>query len=116
MDDVVRALLLLMEHTGAIGQVFNVGSTEEVSILELARLVKRLAASESEVCFFPYDEAYAVGFEDMPRRLPDISKIQRLLGFRPTHDLERIVDDVIAHEREPAGQMRRPWAVPVGGR
>src|SRR5579864_6113647 len=82
--DVVGALVALLDHPGAVGQVFNVGSAEEVTIAELARRVRRLAESPSEVVFVPYDQAYEPGFEDMPRRVPDTGKVRDLVGFRPT--------------------------------
>ncbi|HEV7377302.1 MAG TPA: hypothetical protein VGN95_21475, partial [Pyrinomonadaceae bacterium] len=76
-------------------QVFNIGSSEEVTILELAGRIKELTNSESEIAFMPYDEAYEEGFEDMPRRVPDISKVGALIGFRPEMTLEGILQSVI---------------------
>ena len=99
VEDAVRALIGLGEHTDATGQVYNVGSDEEVTILALAERVKKFSGSDSRIIFIPYDEAYEEGFEDMARRVPDTSKIQRLLGFRPEHDLETILAGVIAWER-----------------
>ena len=95
--DVVKALVGLAEHPRAVGEVFNIGNPEEVTILELARTIKAMTDSESEIVFIPYDQAYEVGFEDMERRVPDISKIQALLGYRPTRSLRDILSDVIAH-------------------
>ena len=99
--DVVRAVEALAGHAGAVGQVFNVGSTEEISILQLARRVIQLTGSRSEIVHVPYAQAYEEGFEDFRRRAPDISKIERLTGFRPQHGLDdtlqRIIDDVRAH-------------------
>jgi UDP-glucose 4-epimerase len=106
--DVVGALTKLVDEPAAVGEVFNIGSTEEVSILELANMVKRLAASSSEIVFVPYNEAYAEGFEDMPRRVPDTSKIHTLVGFRPTHSLEDIVRSVIEYQRGTPGTVRVP--------
>jgi len=97
--DVVGALIKLMDHPEAVGQVFNIGSDEEVSIGELAELVKVLTGSPSDIVLVPYHEAYEEGFEDMPRRVPDLSKIGRLVGYRPTRSLERILEDVIASFR-----------------
>jgi UDP-glucose 4-epimerase len=97
--DVVTALADLMSRNDAYGEVFNVGSTEEISILELAECVREAAGSDSEIVFVPYDEAYEEGFEDMRRRLPDIGKLQRLLGWQPTRGLSEILTDVIEHER-----------------
>jgi len=97
VGDVVGALVSLMEKEEATGQVFNVGSNEEVSIMELAERVKELTASDSEIVTVPYDEAYEEGFEDMPRRVPDISKVSALTGFRPTMPLDGILQTVIEY-------------------
>jgi UDP-glucose 4-epimerase len=95
VGDVVGALIKLMDHGEAVGQVFNIGSTEEVTIFELAKRVKELTNSKSEITFVPYDEAYEEGFEDMPRRVPDTSKINALVGFRPRITLDGILQSVI---------------------
>lgn len=97
--DVVGALAALIEHPKAVGEVFNIGSTEEVSILTLANRVKELSGSSSEIQFVPYEAAYEAGFEDMRRRVPDISKIQGLIGYKPTRTLDDILRDVIAFYR-----------------
>lgn len=99
VKDSVRALAGLMVCEGAVGGVFNVGSTQEVSIFGLAERVKELAQSKSEITLIPYDEAYEEGFEDMPRRVPDLSKTKGLIGYSPTLSLDDIINDVIAHER-----------------
>src|SRR5918912_2606100 len=83
VGDVVGALVALMEHPEAVGEVFNIRSNEEVTILEVAERVKELTRSDSEIVFVPYAEAYEEGFEDMPRRVPDISKVNQLVGFKP---------------------------------
>ncbi|HEX8887749.1 MAG TPA: GDP-mannose 4,6-dehydratase [Pyrinomonadaceae bacterium] len=95
VGDVVGALVKLMDHPDAVGQVFNIGSNEEVTILELAERIKKLTSSESEITFVPYDEAYEEGFEDMPRRVPDISKVNQLVGFSPQMTLDGILKSVI---------------------
>ena len=95
--DVVGALINLMERDEAVGEVFNIGSNEEVSIMELARRVRELTGSNSEIVTVPYDEAYEEGFEDMPRRVPDISKVGALTGFRPTVTLDQILQSVIEY-------------------
>jgi UDP-glucose 4-epimerase len=95
VGDVVGALVKLMETEGAVGQVFNIGSSEEVTILELAKRVKELTNSQSEITFVPYDEAYEEGFEDMPRRVPDTTKINNLVGFHPRMSLDGILQSVI---------------------
>lgn len=97
VGDVVRALMELMEKAGTIGEVFNIGSCEEVTIHDLAVLVKRLTRSSSEILKIPYTQAYQPGFEDMLRRVPDISKIHKFIGFRPTLRLEEIVEQVIMY-------------------
>jgi len=98
VGDVVEALIKLMEHPEAVGQVFNIGSSEEVTILEVAQRVKELTHSSSEIVFVPYDEAYEEGFEDMPRRVPDISKVSRLVGFRPQMNLDGILETVVNYQ------------------
>jgi UDP-glucose 4-epimerase len=94
VSDVVRALIALMRLPEAYGQVFNVGSDAEIKILELARQVKKTTRSSSEIVFIPYDEAYEQGFEDMRRRVPDLSKIGALIGWQPQIGLERILEEV----------------------
>jgi UDP-glucose 4-epimerase len=94
----VGALIKLMESNNAVGQVFNIGSNQEISILELAKRVKHLTQSDSDIVFVPYDEAYEEGFEDMPRRVPDIAKISELVGFRPDMSLDGILESVIDYQ------------------
>jgi len=106
--DVVGAIIALAEHPGAVGQVFNVGSAEEVSILGLAERIRELTHSAAAIEFVPYDEAYEDGFEDMQRRVPDLSKIQALIGYQPTYSLDEILASVIEHEVA----MRPQRAVP----
>ena len=95
VGDVVGALMKLMDDPKAVGEVFNVGSNVEISIMGLAKKVKELTNSESEIVLVPYDEAYEEGFEDMPRRVPDISKVSKQVGFQPQLDLEGILKSVI---------------------
>jgi UDP-glucose 4-epimerase len=95
VGDVVGALIKLMDHADSVGQVYNIGSTEEISIAKLAEKIKELTKSDSEIVFVPYDEAYEEGFEDMPRRVPDTSKIKQLVGFEPKMKLEGILQSVI---------------------
>ncbi len=97
IGDIVEALVGVMDHPDAVGEVYNIGSTEEVSMLTLAERVKQLTESESEIALVPYDEAYIAGFEDMPRRIPDITKIHNLLGYKPKMDLDGILREVIAY-------------------
>jgi UDP-glucose 4-epimerase len=100
VGDVVGALVKLMDHEDAVGQVFNIGSNQEVSITQLAERIKTLTGSESEIVYVPYSEAYEAGFEDMPRRVPDITKIHQLVGFEPRVDLDGILRQVIAYHSE----------------
>lgn len=100
--DVTGAVARLANHPEAVGQVFNIGSTEEVTILELARRVIAATASQSEINFVPYDEAYAPGFEDMRRRVPSIEKVRRLIGYQPRHTLAETLQRIIASERAAA--------------
>ncbi len=97
--DVIRALLALVETPTAIGEVVNIGSEEEVTIRRLAELVKEATQSPSDIVLVPYTEAYAEGFEDMQRRVPDVRKLERLVGFRPQTPLEDVVRDVVADHR-----------------
>jgi UDP-glucose 4-epimerase len=100
VGDVVEAMIRLIQEPRAYGEVFNVGHTEDISIYELARLVKEITGSNSDIVFIPYEQAYEEGFEDLPRRLPDISKIQALIGYRPTLTLREMLERIIAYERE----------------
>src|ERR671927_761251 len=97
VKDVVGALVGLMDRDESVGEVFNIGSNEEVSIMQLAERVKELTGSKSEIVTVPYDEAYEEGFEDMPRRVPDITKVSALTGFRPTVTLDEILQSVIEY-------------------
>jgi UDP-glucose 4-epimerase len=98
VGDVVGALIKLMDHPNAVGQVFNIGSNVEISILDLAERVKKITQSDSEIVFVPYDQAYEEGFEDMPRRIPDISKVSDLVGFRPEMSLDGILESVVDYQ------------------
>ena len=98
--DVVDALVKLAQEPRAIGEVFNVGNTEEVTIRDLAERVKQNTGSSSPVQLVPYDEAYEAGFEDMPRRVPDISKVGRLIGYQPRLGLDEIICRVVEHFRK----------------
>jgi UDP-glucose 4-epimerase len=98
--DVVRAATQLAWEPAAIGQVFNVGATEEITIEDLAKRVIVLTRSQSEIQFIPYDQAYAPGFEDMRRRVPSIEKISRLTGYQPSYTLDEMLESVISYERD----------------
>lgn len=95
VGDVVGALIKLLDTSNSVGQVYNIGSSEEISIVKLAEKIKELTNSDSEIVFVPYDEAYEEGFEDMPRRVPDTSKIKQLVGFEPKMKLEGILQSVV---------------------
>ncbi len=97
--DVVRAIVGLADEPSVVGGVFNIGSTEEVTIEALARRIVSLTGSSSEIVFIPYDQAYEVGFEDMRRRVPDIGKIRDLIGWEPCVDLDGILNSVIDYYR-----------------
>jgi UDP-glucose 4-epimerase len=100
VGDVVGALVKLMDHDDAVGHVFNIGSNQEISIAALAQRIKDLTGSSSEITYIPYSEAYEEGFEDMPRRVPDISKIHGLVGFEPKTDLDGILQQVIEYHSQ----------------
>jgi UDP-glucose 4-epimerase len=100
VGDVVRAMVALMDEPAAIGHVFNIGHGVEISINALAERVRALTASPSEIVHIPYDKAYESGFEDMPRRVPDTTKLQSLIGFRPTVELDEILTRVIESFRQ----------------
>jgi UDP-glucose 4-epimerase len=105
VGDVVAALVALSEHDGAYGEVFNIGHTKDIPIRDLALLVKQMTKSASPIVFVPYEEAYEKGFEDMPRRLPDISKIEALIGYRPKLELPEMLEHIIAYYRERLGRL-----------
>jgi len=103
VGDAVNAIIRLAESPEATGQVFNIGHQKEISINELAALIKELTGSNSEISLIPYEEAYAEGFEDMRRRLPDISKISQVLGYQPSLDLPEILERIISYHKEEMG-------------
>jgi UDP-glucose 4-epimerase len=98
VSDVVDALVRLAEHDGAVGQVVNIGNDrEEVTMLDLAERVKARTQSKSEIVLVPYDKAYEAGFEDMPRRVPDLGKVRALIGYEPKVHLDEILDRVVSY-------------------
>lgn len=101
--DVVEALTRLTSNAAAVGEIFNVGTDQEISIVDLAEEVKRLTGSSSPIVKVPYDEAYSRGFEDMVRRVPSVRKLEQVIGYRPETPLEDIITDVIAEKREALG-------------
>jgi UDP-glucose 4-epimerase len=99
VEDVVEALNMLMHTEKSIGEIFNVGNNEEVSIEELAERIRRMSESRSEIVHIPYSQAYEEGFEDMYRRVPSLEKIGRCIGYRPKTSLDEIIDKVVSFER-----------------
>ncbi len=99
VGDVVRALVDLMNNTAAYGKVFNVGGTQEISMTELAQKVIDITGSDSKIRYLTYEEAYEEGFEDMQRRVPDITRARNLVGFDPTVDLDEIIRRVVEAHR-----------------
>jgi len=116
VNDAVEGLLRLVETKQALNEVFNIGSTEEVSILQLAERVRDQAGSSSEIRRIPYAEAYAAGFEDMMRRVPDVSKLERVTGFRPRTPLSQIIADVVEDQRGRLNGVAGEWRLPAGSR
>jgi len=99
VKDVVGALTKIIGNPNALGQVFNIGSQEEISMEDLAKKIIEITASGSKIVYIPYEKAYEEGFEDMERRVPDTSKIYDLIGFKPTTDLKGIIQDVVNYTR-----------------
>jgi UDP-glucose 4-epimerase len=99
VSDVVEALIAVAEHPQAVGEVYNIGSDHEISMLDLAERIKYITESASNIVFVPYDEAYEAGFEDMMRRVPDISKIRALIGYQPKIDLDSMLASIIDYHR-----------------
>jgi len=95
--DVVDAIVKLMDHPEAVGEAFNIGSAEEISIKGLAEKVKQITESKSEIIYVPYEKAYGMGFEDMKRRTPDITKIQQMIDYKPSLNLDAIIEKVVEY-------------------
>ena len=100
VGDVVRAMVALINEPRAVGQVFNIGNGHEITIGDLAAKIKAMTGSRSEIVTIPYDQAYEAGFEDMPRRVPDNSRIRALVGYEPTVQLDETLQRVIEHFRQ----------------
>src|SRR3990167_4883540 len=107
VKDAVDGMTRLMEHPQAVGNVFNIGSQEEVSIEQLAKEIIKITKSKSKIEYIPYEKAYEEGFEDMQRRVPDTAKINKLIGFKPTYDLSEIIKDIVRHIKKNAKAPRR---------
>ncbi len=99
VGDVVRGVLGLIDEPKAVGEIFNIGGETEISINELAARIRALTGSSSPIVHIPYENAYMEGFEDMERRVPDITKIRTLIGYKNTHDLDSILAKVVEYER-----------------
>ncbi|MCX6550973.1 MAG: GDP-mannose 4,6-dehydratase, partial [Acidobacteria bacterium] len=99
VGDVVAALAALVQTPAAVGEVFNIGNNQEISIRALAEKIKATTGSPSEIVTVPYDEAYEAGFEDMARRIPDLTKIHRAIGYVPSVQIDRIIAEVIEYQR-----------------
>jgi UDP-glucose 4-epimerase len=116
VDDVVRALVALVEAGGFDATILNIGGTDEITIGNLARRVVARAGSSSPIVRIPYDEAYGSGFEDLERRVPDTERVRARIGWRPERTLDDILDDVIANERRGVpvrpGHLARDVALP----
>jgi UDP-glucose 4-epimerase len=95
VGDVLEAMARIARADGVIGEVINIGNDSEISINQLACLIKRVTGSASEIVHLPYDVAYGPGFEDMCRRVPSLKKLERLIGYRPTTPIEAIVESVV---------------------
>jgi UDP-glucose 4-epimerase len=100
VKDVCSSLSQLIERPSAFGHLFNIGSTEETAILGLAEKIVSLTQSKSTIRFVPYEEVYGQGFDDMQRRVPDLTKIKEEIGFKPSYNLDQILTDVIGHEKK----------------
>ena len=100
VKDVVRALIDLAREEQAVGAIFNIGSSSQVTILELAQIIKEMTGSSSEIICVPHASAYGEGVDDVARRLPDVTKMRSLLGYQPDRELRDILEDAIAYENE----------------
>lgn len=118
VHDAVEAVIRLVDSGKAVGEVVNVGSDQEITIEQLAQFVKERAESTSEIVYFPYDEAYEPGFEDMLRRVPSLKKLFMITRFSPKTSLQAIIDSVITHfkdKRKPLGEVAAPLFLPTAG-
>ncbi len=97
VKDVIKAIILLIHNTKCYGEIFNIGSEEEISILNLAKKIREKTNSDAKIVFIDYAKAYGEGFEDLGKRVPDIRKIKKFVGFQPEHKLEQILEEVIGY-------------------
>lgn len=112
VGDVVRAMVALAEHPAAVGEIYNIGSDQEITINALAQLVQEMTGHRSAPIHIPHDQVYGEDFEDMPRRVPNIAKLRALIGFEPTLDIRGILDKVIAYHRHREVGRSRPTGRP----
>jgi len=105
VSDAVRAMMALMDSDHTVGEVYNVGSEQEICIADLAERVRVLTDSESEIAFTPYEQVYGENFEDMPRRVPSLEKIRKAVGYEPQVDLDETLQSVIDYERSVEPQL-----------
>ncbi len=105
VSDAVRAMMALMDADHTVGEVYNVGSEQEICIADLAERVRVLTDSESEIAFTPYEQVYGENFEDMPRRVPSLEKIRKAVGYEPRVDLDETLQSVIEYERSVEPQL-----------
>ncbi len=96
ITDVIEAMIALMNHPWAVGEIFNVGSEEGITILTLAKKIKALSKSKSEIVLIPYEEAYEKGFEDMRHRIPDLSKIRKFINYAPKVNLDEMLRRIVS--------------------
>ena len=99
VKDVVSALIKLTEEPHSVGEVFNIGSQHEITIEQLAKEITKITKSKSQIEHIPYEKAYEEGFEDMQRRIPDTTKLNKLIGFKPTYTLAQIIQDIVKYQR-----------------
>jgi nucleoside-diphosphate-sugar epimerase len=114
--DIISAIYKLSSHPAAVGQVFNVGATEEVTIRELAERIIAATGSQSKIIYVPYEEAYAPGFEDMRRRMPDLTKVHQLIGYEPSFTLNDTLMRVIDFERQQLVKQSKEPTLPRSSR
>lgn len=111
VNDAANAIIKVAEHPQANGEIYNIGSQQEITILDLAKRIKELTESDSKIVFVPYEQAYEEGFEDMMRRVPDLTKVHRLIGYEPTVQLDEILRSVIDDVRSRLRSRRTPEPV-----
>jgi nucleoside-diphosphate-sugar epimerase len=107
VGDAVHAMIALAQHPNAVGEVFNIGHTKDISIGELAHMVRELTHSRSEIVNVAFEDAYETGFEDMRRRLPDTTKLRKLIGYRPSLGLPAMLEEITAYQRAELGREAR---------